>query len=62
MSLGSLGAFLAVLLVVFLFGNLWFHLVEAVLNWVKHLFTRHQAPPPWHPLPPEQGDQSDDGV
>lgn len=60
MSLGALGAFLAVLVVVFVFGNLWFHLVESVLNRVKRLFTRHQDPPAWHSLPPEQEEQSDD--
>ena len=60
MSLGALGAFLVVLVVVFVFGTLWFHLVEAVLNCVKRLFTRHHNPPAWHPLPPEQEEQSDD--
>ena len=57
MSLGAIGAFLIVLVVVFAFGNLWFHLVEGVLGRIKSLFIRRKDPPAWHPLPPEeQGD------
>lgn len=57
MSLGAIGAFLIVLVAVFVFGNLWFHLVECVLGRIKGLFTRRKDPPAWHPLPPEeQGD------
>lgn len=54
MSLGALGAFALVLVVVFLFGQLWFHLVEAILSRIKRLFSRRREPPAWHPLPPEE--------
>jgi hypothetical protein len=54
MSLGALGAFALVLVVVFLFGQLWFHLVEAILSRIKRLFSRRRKPPAWHPLPPEE--------
>lgn len=54
MSLGALGAFALVLVVVFLFGQLWFHLVEAILSRIKRLFSRRSEPPAWHPLPPEE--------
>lgn len=57
MSLGAIGAFLIVLVVIFAFGNLWFHLVEGVLGWIKGLFTRRKDPPVWHPLPPEEQDE-----
>lgn len=56
MSLGTIGAFLVVLLLVFVVGNLWFHLVEGVLKWLKGLFRGRKEPPAWHPLPPEQED------
>lgn len=54
MSLGALGAFALLLVVVFLFGQLWFHLVEAILSRIKRLFSRRREPPAWHPLPPEE--------
>lgn len=54
MSLGALGAFALVLVVVFLFGQLWFHLVEAILSRIKRLFSRRREPSAWHPLPPEE--------
>lgn len=53
MSLGALGEFLLVLVVVFVFGNLWFHLVEALLKWVKRCLPGRREPQVWHPLPPE---------
>ncbi|MEI3304663.1 MAG: hypothetical protein V8R40_00760 [Dysosmobacter sp.] len=39
MSLGAVGAFLLVLIVVFVIGNLWFHFVESLLERIKHLLT-----------------------
>lgn len=54
MSLGALGAFALVLVVVFLFGQLWFHLVEAISSRIKRLFFHRREPPAWHPLPPEE--------
>lgn len=58
MSLGTIGAFLVVLLLVFVVGNLWFHLVEGVLKWLKGLCRGRKEPPAWHPLPPEQEDDN----
>lgn len=54
MSLGALGAFALVLVVVFLFGQLWFHLVEAILGRLRRLLSRRREPPAWHPLPPDE--------
>lgn len=56
MSLGAIGAFLVVLLVVFVVGNLWFHFVEGVLERIKGVFRGRREPPASHPLPPEQED------
>lgn len=54
MSLVALGAFALVLVVVFLFGQLSFHFVEAILGRIRRLFSRRREPPAWHPLPPEE--------
>lgn len=59
MSFGGLGAFLLVLIVVFVFGNLWFHLVETLLKWGKHLLMGNREPQAWHPLPTEEQESED---
>ena len=50
----EIGAFFLALVVLFAFGNLWFHLVESILRRLKKVFTRHREPPAWHTLPPEE--------
>ena len=50
----EIGALLLALVVIFVFGNLWFHLVESILHRLKKIFTRHREPPAWHTLPPEE--------
>ena len=55
MTLGAIAAFLLVLVVIFIVGNLWFHFVEAILAWIRRLLSRRD-PPAWHPLPPEEQD------
>ena len=57
MHFGEMGALLLLLVVVFVFGNLWFHFVEAILNRIKRLFTRRKEPPAWHTLPPDEEDR-----
>ena len=59
MPFGEIGAILLFLLVVFIFGNLWFHFIEAILRRIKKLFTRRQKPPAWHTLPPDEEDKND---
>ena len=56
MPFGEMGALLLLLVVVFVFGNLWFHFVEAILNRIKRMFTRRKEPPAWHTLPPDEED------
>ena len=53
MSLGAIGAFLLVLVLVFVVGSLWFHFVEGILARLRRLLSR-QEPPAWHPLPEEE--------
>lgn len=60
MSLGAVGAFLAVLVAVFVFGRLWFYLVESLLGLIRRLFGCHKDSPAWHPLPSEQEEPHDD--
>lgn len=57
MPLRELGAFLLLLVVVFIIGNLWFHMVESVLGRIKGLFMHRREPPAWHLLPPEEENQ-----
>ena len=59
MSLGAIGAFFLVLIVVFVIGTLWFHFVESLLERGRRFFSRRKKPPAWHPLPPEQEDSRD---
>ena len=54
MPWGEIGAVLVVLVIVFVGGNLWFHIVEAVLDGLKRLFFRKKEPPAWHTLTSEQ--------
>lgn len=54
MPLKEIGAFLLVLVAVFLFGNLWFHFVEAILRRIKSRFSRRRKPPAWHPFPSDE--------
>ena len=57
MPLGEIGAFLLFLVAVFIFGNLWFHLIEAILNRIKKRLTRRKKTPAWHTLPPDEEDR-----
>ena len=59
MSLGAVGAFLVVLVAVFVFGRLWFALVETAKDAVARRFFSGKREP-WHPLPPEQEEPHDD--
>ena len=56
-TLGQLGAFLLVLVAVFLAGRLWFALVEGVREAVRRRLFRGKQEP-WHPLPPEEDDEA----
>ena len=50
---------LVVLAVVFIVGNCWFHIVEAVLRRIKRIFMRDSDGQVWHTLPKdwEDGDK-----
>ncbi len=59
MPFEQLGAILLFLIVVFVFGQFWFHLIESILDRIKRLFSRQETSSAWHPYPSEQKDQSD---
>lgn len=48
MPWGQIGAVLIALVIVFIVGHLWFHIVEGVLGGLKRLFSRKKEPPAWH--------------
>ena len=54
MPWGQIGAVLAVLVIVFVVGNLWIHFVEALLSQLKKWLLKNKNPTAWHTLPPEQ--------
>lgn len=55
----GVGAVVLALLVIVIVGNLWFHLVESALEYIRRLFDRGKKPQAWHSLPPEQEDRKD---
>ena len=57
MPFGEIGAVLLFLVVVFIFGNLWFHFVETILRQIKKLFPCSRDPGAWHTLPPGEDDE-----
>lgn len=57
MSPGAIGAFLLVLVAVFVLGNLWFHLVESLLRGIKRILLGGREPQAWHPLPSDSEQQ-----
>ena len=56
MSIDEIGAFLFILVIIFLFSNIWFHFIESILSRIKRIFTRHKEPKTWHPLPQDKDD------
>lgn len=57
MRLKELGMAMLALAAAVMFGHLWFHFAEAVLNRVKSYLTRQKSPPAWHTLPSETEDK-----
>lgn len=44
----EIGMWFLALTVLFLFGRVWFYLVEGVLARIKSLLNRHKESPVWH--------------
>lgn len=52
------GMWLLLLIVMFIFGRMWFHLVEGLLSKLKSLLGRHRDPPVWHTFEEADSEQS----
>lgn len=50
----EIGGIFVFLLVIVIFGNIWFHFVESILAKIGKFLRRHEEPPVWHPLPKEE--------
>ena len=59
MSWGAMGAFFLALLILFAVGNLWFPVVEFLMERIKRRLARREEPPAWHPLPTQEEQQQD---
>ena len=57
MTLGEIGAVSIFLLVIFIFGRIWFHVPESLLDKIKRLFSRRKEKPAWHTLPEEKDEK-----
>lgn len=52
----EIGMWVLFLVVIFIFAQVWFHLVEGILARIKSLLNRHKEPPVWHTF-----EETDDG-
>ena len=52
----EIGMWVLFLVVIFIFAQVWFHLVEGILARIKPLLNRHKEPPVWHTF-----EETDDG-
>lgn len=48
MDIKAIGAVLLALVVIFIIGQIWFYLVDGILEKIKGIFKKKE---PWHPLP-----------
>lgn len=44
----EIGVWVLILTVIFIFGQVWFHLVEGLLSKIKSLLNRNKEPQGWH--------------
>ncbi len=54
----EIGMWGLVLTVIFIFGQVWFHLVEGVLSRIKSLLNRNKEQPVWHTFEETGGKKS----
>ncbi len=51
----EIGMWLLILTVIFVFGQVCFHLVEGLLSKIKSLLSRSKEPPVWHTFEEAEG-------
>ena len=44
----EIGMWVLILVVIFIFGRVWFHLVEGLLAKIRSLLNRNKESPVWH--------------
>ena len=54
----EIGMWGLVLTVIFIFGQVWFHLMEGVLSRIKSLLNRNKEQPVWHTFEETGGKKS----
>lgn len=59
MPLAEIGTGLLILIGIVIFGNLWFHFVDSMLERIKGVFFRRKDPPAWHPFPSDSDADED---
>lgn len=47
-------SFVLFIIIIFLFANIWFHLIESILSIIKGLFFRNKKNEVWHTLDEEK--------
>ena len=50
----EIGILFLLLLVVVIFGNIWFNLIASILSKFRKIFTHRREPAAWHPLPADE--------
>lgn len=53
----EIGMWCLALTVLFIFGRVWFHLVERFLDGIKSLLSRHKKPSVWHTFEEPDGEK-----
>lgn len=61
MNLKEIGMILPVLLVIVIFGNLWFHFVESILDGIRRIFSKGKKEPAWYPLENSRDEKAETG-
>ncbi len=59
MFLKNIGLILLVLIIIVIVGNIWFNIVESVINKIKGLFNLNKGSKKWYPLPEENKEKKD---
>lgn len=54
MDLKEIGILLLLLVMILIFGNLWFHFIEGIRNKINKLLPHRRETTAWHPLPAEE--------
>lgn len=62
MSVKEIGIILLVLILIVIFGNIWFNITESILSRIKRIFGRGKEPPVWHPFPDDHKENGKDNI